>query len=46
MGQVDCLVAHHGVFDRPLVAQTLYEPFRLVTADRHLAKCTDLVIEI
>ncbi|MFP3562883.1 type II toxin-antitoxin system VapC family toxin [Paraburkholderia sp. SIMBA_030] len=37
---------HRDPFDRMLVAQAMYEPLRLVTADGHLAKYTDLVVEI
>lgn len=37
---------HRDPFDRLLVAQALSEPLRLVTADGHLSKYTDLVIEI
>ncbi|MGC3030579.1 type II toxin-antitoxin system VapC family toxin [Burkholderia sp. DN3021] len=37
---------HRDPFDRLLVAQAMTEPLRLVTADGHLAKYTDLVIEI
>lgn len=37
---------HRDPFDRLLVAQAMTEPLRLVTADAHLAKYTDLVIEV
>ncbi|WP_041494479.1 type II toxin-antitoxin system VapC family toxin [Burkholderia sp. KJ006] len=37
---------HRDPFDRLLVAQAMTEPLRLVTADGHLAKYTDLVIEV
>jgi len=34
---------HRDPFDRILVAQALYEPARLLTADRKLARYSDLV---
>lgn len=34
---------HRDPFDRLLVAQAMYEPLRLVTADGHLSGYTDLV---
>ncbi|PCE22869.1 twitching motility protein PilT [Paraburkholderia acidicola] len=37
---------HRDPFDRLLVAQALSEPLRLVTADGHLSKYTDLVIAV
>lgn len=37
---------HRDPFDRLLVAQALSEPLRLVTADGHLSKYTDLVITV
>lgn len=37
---------HRDPFDRLLVAQAMTEPLRLVTADGHLAKYTDLVVEV
>jgi PIN domain nuclease of toxin-antitoxin system len=37
---------HRDPFDRLLVAQALSEPLRLVTADGHLSKYTDLVIPV
>ncbi|HFT8010355.1 TPA: type II toxin-antitoxin system VapC family toxin [Burkholderia cenocepacia] len=37
---------HRDPFDRLLVAQAMLEPLRLVTADGHLAKYTNLVIEV
>lgn len=37
---------HRDPFDRLLVAQALSEPLRLVTADAHLSKYTDLVITV
>ncbi|TAM05210.1 MAG: type II toxin-antitoxin system VapC family toxin [Paraburkholderia sp.] len=37
---------HRDPFDRLLVAQAMTEPLRLVTADRQIARYTDLVIEI
>ncbi|KVW81354.1 type II toxin-antitoxin system VapC family toxin [Burkholderia ubonensis] len=37
---------HRDPIDRLLVAQAMTEPLRLVTADGHLAKYTDLVIEV
>lgn len=39
------LEGHHGdPFDRLLIAQTLAEPLRLLTADKVLAKYSDLVL--
>ncbi|QRR07663.1 type II toxin-antitoxin system VapC family toxin [Burkholderia sp. MS455] len=37
---------HRDPFDRLLVAQAMTEPLRLVTANEHLAKYTDLVVEV
>ncbi|MDQ0142888.1 type II toxin-antitoxin system VapC family toxin [Cupriavidus necator] len=34
---------HRDPFDRLLIAQAMYEPLRLLTADGHLAAYTDLV---
>ncbi|WP_427312135.1 type II toxin-antitoxin system VapC family toxin [Cupriavidus sp. H39] len=34
---------HRDPFDRLLIAQGMYEPLRLLTADGHLAAYTDLV---
>jgi PIN domain nuclease of toxin-antitoxin system len=37
---------HRDPFDRLLIAQSMMEPLRLMTADRHLQKYTDLVISV
>ncbi|MBB5423434.1 type II toxin-antitoxin system VapC family toxin [Paraburkholderia atlantica] len=37
---------HKDPFDRLLVAQALSEPLRLLSADGHLSKYTDLVIAV
>jgi PIN domain nuclease of toxin-antitoxin system len=37
---------HRDPFDRLLIAQTIVEPLRLVTADEHLLSYTELVIAI
>ncbi|WP_322013050.1 type II toxin-antitoxin system VapC family toxin [Paraburkholderia sp. J12] len=37
---------HRDPFDRILVAQAMYEPLRLVSADAHLSKYTDLVVAV
>lgn len=37
---------HSDPFDRLLIAQALTEPLRLVTADKHLAAYSDLVVKI
>ncbi|CAM2160198.1 type II toxin-antitoxin system VapC family toxin [Paraburkholderia tropica] len=37
---------HRDPFDRMLVAQALTEPLRLMTADAHLSKYTELVLSV
>lgn len=37
---------HHDPFDRLLVAQSIAEPLKVVTADAVLAKCSELVVVV
>ena len=42
---VENLPAHHAdPFDRLIIAQALWEPMRLVTADAHVARYSDTIV--